>query len=325
MQAVLPALLVCACLLTSKPSRAAWPDSLSGHWTNGYMEYSSGNTARGRWLFSGGNVHEGGYSFTAFAKNDSAFEIGNRTWEIDRDSSMNRPDFGKRGDRLVLSWINGRRVLMAVTPSGALRDFLVEEPNSFDLASFQRANRTRYQLAGKFVDSASHNTVVFSPDQPVVAGFPAGDHYSFASAYDFLEDVLVFPKNKPYFYARTDMGLDLLEAIGNGDEEYTKGKPLMHLDQFEWLNISGDSSLRGKFAFASSTILTYDICNLLTPWQRKICRNEIYARHGYVFKTREMQTYFQNQPWYQQQFESVDDKLTELERLNIRILQSADK
>ncbi|HXD76567.1 MAG TPA: YARHG domain-containing protein [Puia sp.] len=99
----------------------------------------------------------------------------------------------------------------------------------------------------------------------------------------------------------------------------------MTLRQTEWFNISGDSTLTGRYSFASTTILTYDLVDVLTPGQRKICRNEIYARHGYIFRTPDMKAYFLAQPWYQPRYESVDDQLTDVERLNLQILQSGKR
>ena len=45
----------------------------------------------------------------------------------------------------------------------------------------------------------------------------------------------------------------------------------------------------------TSTDLTY-----LTKEQLKIARNEIYARHGHIFQTKDMQAYFLKQSWYRE-------------------------
>ena len=52
-------------------------------------------------------------------------------------------------------------------------------------------------------------------------------------------------------------------------------------------------------------------------------RNEMYARHGYVFKSPGLQAYFTAQPWYKP-IEGVGEaQLSELEKLNARILAEA--
>lgn len=59
----------------------------------------------------------------------------------------------------------------------------------------------------------------------------------------------------------------------------------------------------------------------LTNWDLKVMRNEIFARHGYIFKTEEMSTYFRSQPWYQPRFTNVEAKLSPIEKANVKFIQ----
>jgi hypothetical protein len=58
----------------------------------------------------------------------------------------------------------------------------------------------------------------------------------------------------------------------------------------------------------------------------RIARNEIYARHGLIFQSEDLQEYFSAQPWYKG---TVDDaskiKLTELEQQNIKTITDYEK
>lgn len=57
-----------------------------------------------------------------------------------------------------------------------------------------------------------------------------------------------------------------------------------------------------------------------------IMRNEIFATHGYKFKSEYWNTYFKQFKWYKPQFENVDDKLNTIEKENIQfILNYKDK
>ena len=55
-------------------------------------------------------------------------------------------------------------------------------------------------------------------------------------------------------------------------------------------------------------------------------RNEIYARHGYVFQSNELSTYFNQQPWYQNlpvsndTFEDVEADFTDAEAQNVELI-----
>ena len=53
----------------------------------------------------------------------------------------------------------------------------------------------------------------------------------------------------------------------------------------------------------------------------KIMRNEIFARHGFIFQTNDMKTYFQNQNWYTPRHNDVNSMLTDIEKRNIQLIQ----
>lgn len=49
--------------------------------------------------------------------------------------------------------------------------------------------------------------------------------------------------------------------------------------------------------------------------------NEIYARHGYVFKTRSIQQYYESQSWYHKNYNFSESDLTDIESYNIGLLR----
>ncbi|HEX2684680.1 MAG TPA: YARHG domain-containing protein [Ferruginibacter sp.] len=54
-------------------------------------------------------------------------------------------------------------------------------------------------------------------------------------------------------------------------------------------------------------------------------RNEIYARHGYCFKKKDMRQYFEQLDWYVPDNVDVRDKLTDIEKKNIDIIKRYEK
>lgn len=56
-----------------------------------------------------------------------------------------------------------------------------------------------------------------------------------------------------------------------------------------------------------------------------IMRNEIFADHGYIFKTEKWESYFQQQYWYTPLYDDVNDKLTIIEIINIHNILIASK
>jgi len=75
----------------------------------------------------------------------------------------------------------------------------------------------------------------------------------------------------------------------------------------------------------SSKLLTSSLLNGKTKEQLAVMRNEIFAAHGYKFKTTKWQEYFSNVKWYNPQFENVDSKLSFIERENIALILKYEK
>lgn len=52
----------------------------------------------------------------------------------------------------------------------------------------------------------------------------------------------------------------------------------------------------------------------------RVKRNEIFARYGYIFKSKELSDYFAQFEWYKPAFANVTDQLTEIDKQNIQLL-----
>jgi hypothetical protein len=65
-----------------------------------------------------------------------------------------------------------------------------------------------------------------------------------------------------------------------------------------------------------------DIANL-SKGQLRLARNEIYARHGYVFKSADLQKYFSSKSWYNAD-PSYDGSLNEVEKENVKLLKARE-
>lgn len=74
----------------------------------------------------------------------------------------------------------------------------------------------------------------------------------------------------------------------------------------------------------------WDLMNLGPPpyspaWYRwlRLARNEIYARHGYIFQSRDLQSYFGQQSWYRPMTRRV--AFSQVEQANIALIQSYER
>jgi hypothetical protein len=58
----------------------------------------------------------------------------------------------------------------------------------------------------------------------------------------------------------------------------------------------------------------------LTLTDLRLKRNEIFAKHGYIFKSKDLADYFSKYDWYKPTNHNVDSLLTETDRANIKII-----
>jgi hypothetical protein len=57
----------------------------------------------------------------------------------------------------------------------------------------------------------------------------------------------------------------------------------------------------------------------------RVLRNEIYARRGRVFKSKDLNEYFIAQPWYKPDPNYSDAALTDIEKANLKVIADAEK
>ncbi|MBR6926006.1 MAG: YARHG domain-containing protein [Bacteroidaceae bacterium] len=82
------------------------------------------------------------------------------------------------------------------------------------------------------------------------------------------------------------------------------------------------ASGQGLYPFASTRRLSASELQAYSAWDLKIMRNEIYARHGYIFQTADMKNYFNSQSWYRPVSRNV--KLTSIEQANVATIQRVE-
>ncbi len=83
-----------------------------------------------------------------------------------------------------------------------------------------------------------------------------------------------------------------------------------------------EAELRDKIA---TEPITNEMVNGLFVEDLRVLRNEIYAKHGRVFKDPELQKYFAAQSWYQPNPEFKDEGLSETESKNLAIIAEVEK
>ena len=59
--------------------------------------------------------------------------------------------------------------------------------------------------------------------------------------------------------------------------------------------------------------------------QLRLMRNAVYARHGRTFRSEDLQSLFNVYAWYKPDNEYTDDKLTDIDRANIKLIQEFEQ
>lgn len=132
------------------------------------------------------------------------------------------------------------------------------------------------------------------------------------------------------FYARHGKKFDApgIRDYFNWRDWYkpTKNQKAIKLNVVEQKNVEllavREAKIREWF---STNAVTDDTIGALFAEDLRVLRNEIYARHGRVFKDVKLQKYFETQSWYKANPEFVDDQLNEIEIQNLAKIKEAEE
>lgn len=79
------------------------------------------------------------------------------------------------------------------------------------------------------------------------------------------------------------------------------------------------------FPFTAQRVVSESELSSYSDRELSIMRNEIFARHGYIFKRADLKEYFSTKPWYNPQYSNVDNMLSKTEKKNVEIIGKVEK
>jgi hypothetical protein len=98
------------------------------------------------------------------------------------------------------------------------------------------------------------------------------------------------------------------EQEGNSSKKYTLEKRTYEYDETS-----------GRFEASSRLLEVSDVENQALE-DLRLMRNEIYARHGYCFKDKDMRYHFEQEDWYMPMGVDIRHELTDIEIANITLI-----
>lgn len=120
-----------------------------------------------------------------------------------------------------------------------------------------------------------------------------------------------------------------MNATVPATESNTKSTEPTKSDNTKKAESSNSSSSKSDESRNSGFILPYSSQRKLTVGEvsglggdvAQDAINEIYARHGYVFRTKSIQKYYDSQSWYHKNYNFSESDLSEIESYNIGLLR----
>jgi hypothetical protein len=105
-----------------------------------------------------------------------------------------------------------------------------------------------------------------------------------------------------------------------------KDQKTVKLNKIEQQNVDLLAAFEAKQREKLSTeLVTDESLGALFAEDIRILRNEIYARHGRIFKDKTLQQYFETQAWYHPNPDFKDEMLNEVETQNLAKLKEAEE
>ena len=240
------------------------------------------------------------------------------------------------GDELAFD--NEKKILfLKDTTNQQVHNILKTVTDLHQLKAMIKKNMLRLGLAGKYIDSEGR-AYEFSTSDFTAKGFPFKDQqFDFGSVQKIPQFVLVF-KEGTFTVDQTPDGLRLIPSRYNASRDSFDLLPDEKVLELKRIPATYAYPLLSEEYFTRIELAVYGGSPYDTGGQIKsekklkefmhalaVMRNEILARHGYIFPTEEWSTYFAAKSWYKPTKKDVSDELSQIEKANIQLIRHLEK
>ncbi|MBP5392000.1 MAG: YARHG domain-containing protein [Bacteroidales bacterium] len=262
--------------------------------------------------FMGGSCHEGGYRFGL--KPTETAGIYTLT-SLDEDSDY--ASIGRAGD--IVKYIYDQKNawhFLEVFHNGLLSEIVFryddDDDNLYDKMTFDQMA----QMNGEYVDEKGQKYLFDYGDCILGNLVPNKTSFKFGEEYDTPSNIIIVGKNS-FFYNITLSGMELYKAIYNESSDYwDKGDLYARLKFID----KGE----GRFPWTSMMLINRSMVRGFDKKTLRIMRNEILARHGYNFTSKDLKDYFSSKDWYKPVEDNGTIKLSLGEQAAVELIKSEE-
>jgi hypothetical protein len=202
-------------------------------------------------------------------------------------------------------------------------------------AKDQETSGDRY-YSGNHIELADRHLLFYMVYKLAGPGMDEWHSISFDKQGKRFNDIVIghgYPSTSPdgegedfsYFFDSDRRFLQVTNQFMKWDEEKQKEITTETFQYFKLDDEQGWTEAEGRiYSFASEQLLSSEDLQRYDAEELKLIRNEIYASHGYIFKTEPLKTYFAKKAWYLALAANVDEMLTDIERQNIKVILKAE-
>lgn len=180
------------------------------------------------------------------------------------------------------------------------------------------ANKITLLITQSANDSIAGRSVVGGNDRPFTGTVEkAGNTFTITAKEpgdDKNDGIFVFTIDPAKADAITGNWKPYNAAGSTGAKDFT-----LHRREFRYLQDVG------QYPEASKRLLVEDDVNNLAKEELETMRNEIFARHGYCFKKKNLRENFEDKDWYIPNTVDVKKDLTPIEKKNIALIKKFEQ
>ena len=281
------------------------PDYL---WHNGFEYYVFKNESTDGTLNAEGySSHEGGFRLALKYLGSGQYRQTAEYTSTENDTVT----LEKAGDTPYIAFRNAK---------GELHDVLIPADRETGFNSQLIRNVAQY-LSGSYTAVKDGAMLVIKPAGNGIEITYDGETVNAELMSDSFDDYHpAFKYNGKNCYGKvTEKGLEFQIFTGELDE-YLEKKSAKEKIEFK-----ANDQYEPRFAGLSEQIYSLGYFMQYDSNMLKIIRNEIFARHGHVFKNMKLADYFGSKDWYRELNGKAETALTPVEQFNVKMIAITEK